>query len=718
MLINRSLPSPRLRYAALLAGLYSFSVWGAVDNPDNEQSNDAQAEDSQISEVIVTADFRPLSLQQSPLSVTVLGEDAIEARAAQHLEELLGMAPNVNFSSGASRARFYQIRGIGERSEYAQAINPSVGLLIDGVDFSGLGTVASSFDLEQIEILRGPQGTRYGANALAGMINIISRAPEDEFGAELEATVADYNSRGLGVALNAPLIEERWLSRLSLQQYRSDGFIKNAYLDRKNTNNRDEFNGRLRSRVLVSDDLTIDFSWLHADYDNGYDAFSLDNNRTTLSDQPGHDRQRSNALIAKSIWDMNDALRMEVLLSGVDASTEYSYDEDWSYEGIAPGWEYKSYDDYRREINNRSIDLRLMSNDKGKLFAGSTDWVIGVYAIDKDNDLLRLYTYNSGPFRSELESTNRAVYGRLDIALHQQLTLVAGLRADEWEADYASNDGVTPDSQRDSELGGRISLNYQALDDYILYLSASRGIKPGGFNTDSRFVTEPELAQYQSFDYETLSSYEWGIKARLNDGRMQARAALFYAERDNMQVKGSIVRPRTDGPGFEFIDYISNAASGRNVGAEGELEWYARDNLKIFASAGLLATEIDNFITSDGDNQDGRDQAHAPNYQGDAGFEFGAMQGWYLRADVEAKDEFYFSDRHDEKSDSYVLFNARIGYRTEQWRLALWARNLSDEDYAVRGFAFANDPRDEYASGGYQQLGEPRMVGMTLNLML
>ena len=130
-----------------------------------------------IEEIIVTGDFRDVELQKMPASVTVMTAEDIERRSAQHLEQLLALAPNVNFSGGSSRTRYIQIRGIGERSQFASPINPSVGTIIDDVDFSGIGSAGTLFDVERVEILRGPQGTRYGANALAGIIAITSTAP-------------------------------------------------------------------------------------------------------------------------------------------------------------------------------------------------------------------------------------------------------------------------------------------------------------------------------------------------------------------------------------------------------------------------------------------------------------------------------------------------------------------------------------------------------------
>ena len=129
---------------------------------------------TELPSMVVSADFRPSLAQETPISLTTIDSAIIESRGAQHIEDVLNLAPNVNISSGASRGQFFQIRGIGVRSQFSAPINPSVGLMIDGIDFSRIGGAATLFDIEQVEILRGPQGTQYGTNALAGVETAVS----------------------------------------------------------------------------------------------------------------------------------------------------------------------------------------------------------------------------------------------------------------------------------------------------------------------------------------------------------------------------------------------------------------------------------------------------------------------------------------------------------------------------------------------------------------
>ena len=161
-----------------------------------------------IEEVIVTADFRDAGLLKTAASITVFDSQTIGQRQARHLEQLLNLAPNVNFSSGASRGRFIQIRGIGERSQFIEPLNPSVGILVDGIDFTGIAGAATTMDIAQVEILRGPQGTLYGANALAGLINLSANQPSKQTQGNLEVSLGDYNTQTVSAAMGGPVNED------------------------------------------------------------------------------------------------------------------------------------------------------------------------------------------------------------------------------------------------------------------------------------------------------------------------------------------------------------------------------------------------------------------------------------------------------------------------------------------------------------------------------
>lgn len=668
-------------------------------------STQALAQDA-IEEVIVTADFRASSLNSIPASITVLDSALMQRRSAQHLEDVLLNAPNVNVASGASRSRFFQLRGIGETGQFTEPLNPSVGLLIDGMDFSGIGGAALLYDVEQVEVLMGPQGTRYGSNALAGLINLQSRAPTESFSYGAEAQTENYAGHGFAGHVSGPM-SESVAYRLAAQTLESDGFSENLFLHRP-TNTRDEDALRGKLRITPRDDVTLDLNAAWAEVDNGYDAFSLDNIRDTLSDQPGFDTQDTRFGSTRLTLETFDAFTLEAMGGYAQADTGYGYDEDWVYAGFHPD-EYSSTDAFFRERDTTTAELRLLSTDAGALFDGNTQWVTGLYTLRQDTDLRRVYTYLPADFTSAHSVDRTALYLETNTGLSGAWSLDAGLRAERVDASYRDSAGLFFDPA-DTLYGGKLALNYHGPGANLVYASLARGYKIGGFNMDGSL--DADLREYNS---EFLWNYELGFKGSLLGGKLQAQAALFWMQRDDVQISSSTVRLRANGSS-EFIDYVGNAAQGSNRGAEISARYFANDTVQAYASLGLLDTEYEDFINSNGDDLGGREQAHAPSYQFTVGAAWDLAAEWTLDLNVQGRDAFYFSDSHDLRSEAYALLNASLEWTHANWRATLWGRNLTDKDYYVRGYYFGNDPRDGYTSKGYTQLGEPLRYGLTVGL--
>ena len=291
----------------------------------------AETTDIDLPAMVVNADFRPSLAQETPISLTTFDSELIESRGAQHVEDILNLAPNVNASSGASRGQYFQIRGMGARSQFTAPLNPSVGLVIDGIDFSRTGGAATLFDIEQVEILRGPQGTRFGTNSLAGVINMKSKQPTDELNIHLETGIAEYNTRNLGIAVGGPLIENKLLGRASVYTNKSDGYMDNHFLNTDDTQNHDEITARGHLKWLVNNDLAIDLNLLHLNIDNGYDAFTFDNSRNSLTDKPGEDSIHTNAFSLNSDWRINDIIQLQSSITYAKSDVVYGYDADWVY---------------------------------------------------------------------------------------------------------------------------------------------------------------------------------------------------------------------------------------------------------------------------------------------------------------------------------------------------------------------------------------------------
>ena len=669
------------------------------------------AEEINLDPIVVGADFRDQNLSQVSNSVSVISEKDIYDKSSQSFVETIAAVPNINFSSGASKAKYIQIRGIGERSQFVTPVNPSVGIMVDGIDFSQSVLGVTLFDVKQIEVLRGPQGTTFGANGMAGVINVESNDPTNDANGHVEATAGNYNTKAVGIALNTPLVEDKLLARFSLYKNSSDGYMTNSYLGREDTNNIDELTAKAKFRWFASDNHTIDLTLMHVDIDNGYDAWTLDNTRDSHSDQPGKDTQKTNAFSLRSTYQINSKMHLISSLSYSESDMEYSYDEDWSYVGeFDPAWAYSSFDQYLRDRKQADVDVRMVSDEEGRIFNGSTDWTIGVYYKDYSEDMTRNYTYLATPFDSQYDTKNKAVYGQLDTHFTDKLTLVAGLRLEQWEAEYSDSENVNIDT--DEVLsGGKLGLNYQADTDRLYYVTLSKGYKPGGVNSDYRLT--PEAKEYQT---ENLWNLDAGVNSSHFNNTVKSRLNLFYGKRKDQQVKSSVVQTRTDGS-TEFIDYLANAAEGTYYGLESQIDYYPQDALHLYTSLGLLKAEFDEYNDPNPTAIDmtGRAPANSPEYQYNVGFDYLFLEAWTFKANVEGKGSYYFSNRHDEKTDPYALLNSSLEYTNGSFSASVWARNITDEEYYVRGFgSFGNNPSKFYETELYTQLGAPRTAGLTL----
>lgn len=698
----------------------AFAQTDAIDKPDPS---------TEMEVMVVTADFRSSSLEKMPSSITVIDSQKIQDESAQHFEDLLNSIANFNWSGGSSRPKYFQIRGVGEQEQYQGAPNSSVGYIIDDIDLSGIGMVSSMYDLQQVEVLRGPQGTRYGANALAGLIYLKSNDPTDVFEHGAEVSLGDDNLRTFSGFSSGPLTDSgKLLYRVSLQQHQQNGYHDNLYLGRDDTNGRDEFSGRAKLRWYATDDLQFDLTVLHADFDNGYDVWSLTNSPTqTTSDQPGVDSQRTTGAGFKATYSGAETFELTSLTSFANTDHHYSYDGDWSNpeywaskqcsddDGNLAPCQYDYFWDKTGQRKTVSQEFRLSSTEQGRIFADSTDWLLGVYGMNLKEDNQLYSEYNTWPdevLDSEYEATNYALFGQLDTDLGSDYALSVGLRLERRNSHYSdtNNDNFDPS---ETMWGGHIAVSKVLNDSHNAYVRVARGYKAGGFN-----MTLPvELNDKKEFSTETLYNYEIGLKSHWLAGLIDTNLALFYMDRQDQQVAAS--QQDSDKP-QRFILFTENAGSSNNYGAELDATWYATDNLQIYSSLGWLETAYGDYQYQDkyGTEVDltGRDLAHSPHLTYSLGGTYRTNSGWFTNLNLSGKSEFYYSDSNESRSEPYTIVNARVGYEASAWSAYLWGRNLFNEEYGVRGFYFGNEPDNGWAEKQYIRYGDPRQIGVTFNV--
>ena len=564
---------------------------------------------------------------------------------------------------------------------------------------------------------------------MAGFINLSSTETGSGQEGKLRLSLGNYGFQQLAAAYGGDLGNKAQY-RVSVNKVDGDGYIENTYLDLKDTNGVDELSIRAMFDVEVNRDWLIKAVVHKFDIDNGYDAFSLDLNRTTLSDEPGFDKQDTTAIALTNTYQGFAFADVELFLSTSDSDLDYGFDEDWAYGQYNDDWSftgihpdgYSSTDHYFRERQASQMDLRFSSKEK--------DWVVGLYQQQKNADLTRKYTWNDSDFVSDYDVANIALYGEKRFALSSSITIAAGLRVENYKGEYADSNG-TIETTDDTMWGGHFTASKQYNKSFMSYFRISRGFKAGGvngealskLNDDTLQQFYSELKDHASFKPETLSNTELGLKYISTDNKLTASATLFYSTRDDMQIKQWLIDNSVPPV---FVGYLSNAPSGSNSGVETNVSYQLLNTVRLYGAFSILETEVNDFYRleeDENDNEyrlslDGREQAHAPKYQFNLGTDWQITDRITANLNLSGKDEFFYSYSHDEKSDSVVLTNASLSYKGDMLDVTLWARNITDEEYGVRGFYFDNDPRDGWDNDtekNYEQFGEPSVIGIKID---
>ena len=697
----------------------------------------ATAADEPIETITVRSGFRADAAEAVPASVSVIDAARIADSGAVNVEDLMGTIANLNWAGTGSRPRFFQIRGVGETEDYRGVPSNAVGVVVDDIDLTGVGMATSLYDLDQLEVLRGPHSTRFGGSAMAGLLYYSSAEPSAEAEGGAEATIGDDDLVSLAAHSGGQVgLHDDIRYRVAVQSHKQNGYRDNAYLGSDDSNGRDELTLRGKLGWQVTDQLKASLAVLHADFDNGYDAWTLDNNGfTTLSDEPGFDSQRTTGSSLRFDW-QGQQVGVTSITSGAATDHRHAYDGDWANPGYWAGrdcvdyydengngddsdlipCQYDYWWDKQAERRNLNQELRLLSTKNSRLFAGTTDWLVGVWGqrLDESNDLDSRYNgYPDQVVQSDTAVRSWALFGQLDTELSERWRLSLGARSEQRQLRYDDSDGESfnPDEQL---WGGHLALSYLLDEQRELFAKVARGYQAGGFNMG----LPEEFRQYQAYDSETLYNSELGLKGSGFDGRLQGQLVLFYMVRDNQQVNGSVQDPANP---QDFILYTTNAARSNSYGAEIEGSWLLLPSVELYASLGLLQSEYDDFLAAQSDgsflDQQGRELAHAPNWQGALGATWRSGSGWFSNLQLAASDDFYYSDDHNQMADGYATLGARFGYEASQWSAYLWGRNLTDEKYSVRGFYFGNEPDQDWAPKVYERYADPRQIGVTVRYL-
>lgn len=701
-----------------LVGLPLLAAVSAATTAGAQSQSPAAAGDAPLTldAIRVTADLWSSPLARLPASVTVWDDAALAAGAVRHFGDLVDQVPNLTWTGATSRPRYLQIRGIGENSQYeGETPDSAVRFVVDDFDFTGLGTIGSTFDVQQAEVLRGPQAGAFGANAAGGVVRLVTHAPTPFWTGRVEGTVGGDSLRTGSFALGGPLVAahpEKLMVRLAVQQSASDGFRRNLTLDR-DTNARDEFTARLRLTWNPHEAWTWEAALLVADFANGFDEFALDNNgRFTRSDQPGRDEQRSLAGSLRGTFRGWDTARLTTVTSVARTRSRYSYDDDWTAAS------YRGFSDLHRSRWVVNQELRLDSA-VDRAAAGWIDrWTVGAFysATDEATRYTNEDPGNLRGLRTTYDATNTALFGQLSHDFAPGTRLIAGIRAERIELSgvgtktrYRKTRGtfdpvvVLRPGFADTLVGGRISFEHQLAANVLGFASVTRGYKAGGVNLDARINPAADPLTYGT---ETLWNLEAGVRGHWLEQRLRGEFTAFRLARRDTQVRDSA------GFGGNYRFFTDNADRAHVAGLEASAACELAPDWTLNGSLALMESELEPFTVANGNRGGGRRLANTPSHGYTLGVNYAPARGFFAHAGLVGRAAQFDSNNQNEARRAFRVINASLGYAWRDWTLTLWAKNLADERYEKRVFYFGNEDPN-YVETRYEDRADPRQLGVT-----
>ena len=694
-----------------------------------------QSDTYELPDLIVTGLLWDTPVKKVAESVTLFSEPALEGRQALFFQDLTEMIPNLTVTGGNNRSRYFQIRGLGENSQFeGETPDLSVRFLVDDFDFTGIGGIASLFDLKQVEVIRGAQTSAYGVNASAGIIKLSTNEANGESTSKLKVSIGTKNQRFSGYATGGTLGgNSKTNYRLTLSQNKSDGFIENEFWNKKDSNQNEETFSLLKFKYNPTSNSSIKTALVYADAKGGYDQWSLNNTSLkTQSDDLGKDNQRSKGVSIRMNSNNLKNFSLTSVTSLLHTDSLYSYDTDWGNYLVNENFELigtSGYDGFLSIDRNRkslSQEIRIDSLE-GQSYGILIDkWTTGIYLnkLSENSDINYLDNFDDdgrADISSGYKTQSISLFSNAENKLDKNSKISLGLRFEYQKVDFTSltlnnadytdyesgESSPTLDSGsvvsiNDKLIGGSLSYQNALSDSYTLSLSYNHGYKAAGANTSS-FRTINGSSPL-TFDTEKIDNYEIGLFYLNSNNSYRAKLNIFYLTRKNSQLRDD------DGSKGFFNYFTSNQGDAKHYGAEYHSQWHFIPDWSLDASLSALKATRDNSS---------RDLANAPIYKYALLIKYAPENGFYSNLSLNGSADYYEENGHDLKREPYSVVNATIGYSNNQWDISLWAKNLFDHNYTKRVFYFDNyHPDDEYADDSkrfYKASADPLNYGVTIN---
>ncbi|MEM8999560.1 MAG: TonB-dependent receptor [Bacteroidota bacterium] len=677
----------------------------------------------QLNEVIVSANRRLEDIQKTPASVSAIGAKRVEQLQVKQFNELNSIAPNFrSYDDGANGSfTLFASRGISTVDN-----NPAIGLYIDDVPyFNTFAFPLSLADVEQIEVLRGPQGTLYGRNALAGVIKITTKKPQNDVTGYATVGFGNLNANEYSFAVNTPVVKDKLFFRANMSIQERDGFVENLATG-ENLQDREAVEANFRLRYFANDKLSLNLQYsLQRRESNAY-AFALATPDNTFQDILANMpfQVSYNEDVFRTTLTQNLALNLKYDFGSFSLNSVTAY-QDTDLEALDE-FDYSPLSIQAAgrdlEYQNISQEIRLVSTTDKKF-----SWIAGAFLYRNNNDdgndfitgadfgLIDPDFAGLVPFtrfdRADIVQQGYALYGQASYDITEKITLSGGIRYDFEENETTINRTYDSAIFPASDFSGstdfdsfspKVAISYQANEKTFAFANVARGFRPGGVN---QFVLDETQT---GFDSENTWNYELGIKNNFLNNRLRLNLTGFFITYNNQQVFTLL-----NSANFDLG--TDNIGESRSFGLEVESEWAVTRGLSLGLNLGYLNTEILEFSPVDfntglATDFSGNDLPLSPEFNGNINLNYiqpiNKNINFESSLDYSYQSDIFFDVGNELLQEAYGILNGRVGVTTKNFDLFIWGKNITDETYFSYGFGV----------GGFNlaAFGLPQTYGATL----
>jgi iron complex outermembrane receptor protein len=675
---------------------------------------------TELPEVTVTAQKRLQSSSKVPVALSVVDGDDVKSKGIATIANLTDLVPNVQIGMGSNNGMEITIRGIGN-ADNTERGDPQAAFHIDGI-YIGRPQAAGAtfFDIERVEVLRGPQGTLYGRNANAGAINVISRKPSNKFEGTVSAEIGTWGAAKLEGMVNVP-VSESFALRVVVSKQKHDGYADTANATTGFSRDRDDqdntsvrVQGLLRFSPTASLRVGVDASKDKGAGSAAYDITGgvLPSSRTLNTQIEGKLNNKNSGVFSE----------LKFGLGAVDVVYLYGHRSGTRDEENSLGAAPNLYGFYSSSQKQDSHEVRVSSAE-----AGALQWVLGAYAFKEvgrnlDFDVMLPAAFGGGRaihfVQDPAISKSNALFGQATYALSPEFRATLGLRS---TSDQKSREGQTRVGPADTPIGVvgnsaagkwtsstyRIGAEYDLSPTRMVYAGVSTGYKAGGFNDGNSVVGDPNYNPSLYYKPETITAFEGGIKGRFFENKVQLGASAFYYDYADLQKSAAVNN--------SLVTLNAGKASVKGVEVEGRAAVSAAGRVNF--AIGLLSAKYKQYTSPSGQNLSGKSLDRAPK----ATVTLGYTHSWELPSG--ASLSAYAGMRY---STSYVLSDtgtpaqAPIFYTQPSFTRSDLTVTYSSADDRWSAQAFVKNLENKgqltglFTNGGssYANLSEPRTVGV------